>query len=248
MTTASTDAARRVSYQLETLWDFDYEPTHDELVHALRDGQEEPVEREHGDRLEPSRRQGGPGAEREMAFAGTNFFTRLTEEEQREIEIKVSCLAALAVPPRRAGRAGRLRPARQRDPRARRQALRLDPGRRRGPARRGVREVRQEAPQDLPGRSAAEGRCIDEILATNMWELKLLGMQMLDRGPRHRGLQPHAQADRRIRRSPASSTTCCRTRAGTSTSATSRCAARSPTWTPAKRELPRGLHASRPAT
>ncbi len=31
MTTTQTAAARRVSYQLATLWDFDYEPTHQEL-------------------------------------------------------------------------------------------------------------------------------------------------------------------------------------------------------------------------
>src|SRR5437867_3006442 len=32
MTTADQAAARRVTYQLETLWDYDYEPTHDELA------------------------------------------------------------------------------------------------------------------------------------------------------------------------------------------------------------------------
>src|SRR5438046_9409881 len=31
MTTTGQQAARRVTYQLETLWDFDYEPTHQEL-------------------------------------------------------------------------------------------------------------------------------------------------------------------------------------------------------------------------
>ncbi|MBI2152202.1 MAG: hypothetical protein HYU24_00670 [Candidatus Rokubacteria bacterium] len=31
MTTPQAAAARRVSYQLDTLWDFDYEPTHQDL-------------------------------------------------------------------------------------------------------------------------------------------------------------------------------------------------------------------------
>ena len=31
MTTSQQQAARRVTYQLETLWDYDYEPTHQEL-------------------------------------------------------------------------------------------------------------------------------------------------------------------------------------------------------------------------
>src|SRR5256712_5783252 len=31
MTTAKARAAARVTYQLETLWDYDYEPTHAEL-------------------------------------------------------------------------------------------------------------------------------------------------------------------------------------------------------------------------
>ncbi len=31
MTTAHTDAASRVTYQLETLWDYAYEPTNQEL-------------------------------------------------------------------------------------------------------------------------------------------------------------------------------------------------------------------------
>ena len=40
MTTAQADAARRLTYQLETLWDFDYEPTHDELSTLHPDGVE----------------------------------------------------------------------------------------------------------------------------------------------------------------------------------------------------------------
>ena len=31
MTTAHALAARRITYQFETLWDFDYEPTHGDL-------------------------------------------------------------------------------------------------------------------------------------------------------------------------------------------------------------------------
>ena len=32
MTTTRAEAARRVTYQLETLWDYDYVPTHEELA------------------------------------------------------------------------------------------------------------------------------------------------------------------------------------------------------------------------
>jgi hypothetical protein len=32
VTTTGRAAARRVTYQLETLWDYDYVPTHDELA------------------------------------------------------------------------------------------------------------------------------------------------------------------------------------------------------------------------
>ena len=34
VTTTGAAAARRVTYQLETLWDYDYVPTHDELATA----------------------------------------------------------------------------------------------------------------------------------------------------------------------------------------------------------------------
>ena len=54
MTTRSHRAARRVTYQRETLWDHDHEPTHQE------------------------------------PFAGTSFFARLTEAEQKDVEIRVS--------------------------------------------------------------------------------------------------------------------------------------------------------------
>ena len=61
MTTAQAAPARRVSYQLDTLWDFDYEPTHQDLQTLY-----------------------------ETAKKNQNFFPRLTAEEQKEVEIKVS--------------------------------------------------------------------------------------------------------------------------------------------------------------
>ena len=201
-TTAQQQAARRVTYQLETLWDYDYEPTHQELDTLYETAKKN--QWNGSTAIDWSRPIGteGPVLNVQMAFAGTNFFSRLTPEEQKEVEIRVSAWRLSPVPARRAGRAGRVRPARQLDPRARRQALRLHPGRRRGAARRGLRAVRQEAAQDLPGRPAAQGA------ARRDPRHEPLGAEAARhaddrRGPRHRRLQRDAQADRRSDARPA---------------------------------------------
>ena len=152
-TTRQQQAARRVSYQLETLWDYDYEPTHQELDTLY----------------EPADRHRGSGAQRAGGVRGHQ----------------------LLQPPQPRGAEGR------RDPR-------VDPL---------LKAV------------------LDEILATNMWELKLLGMQMIVEGLAIAAfnVMRRQTADPR---SASSSTTSCRTRDATSTSATSRSGARSPTWRP----------------
>src|ERR1044071_9073154 len=90
MTTTSAGAARRVAYQLETLWDFDYVPTHDELETLYETAKKNQWNGSIA--IDWSRPVGteGPVLNTQMAFAGTNFFTRLGPAEQKEIEIKVS--------------------------------------------------------------------------------------------------------------------------------------------------------------
>ena len=88
-TTMDQAAVRRVTYQLETLWDYDYVPTHDELSMLYETAKKN--QWNGSTAIDWSRPVGteGPVLNVQLAFGGTNFFTRLTEEEQRAIEIKV---------------------------------------------------------------------------------------------------------------------------------------------------------------
>ena len=75
MTTAQTKAATRVSYQLETLYET---AKKNQWNGSTAIDWSRPVGKE------------GPVLNVQMAFAGTNFFTRLTPEEQKEVEVRVS--------------------------------------------------------------------------------------------------------------------------------------------------------------
>jgi hypothetical protein len=181
MTTASTDAARRVSYQLETLWDYDYVPTHDELSTLYETAKKN--QWNGSTALDWSRPVGkeGPVLNVALAFAGTSFFTRLTEEEQREIEIRVSAWrlsqflhgeqGALVV----CGQLVNAIP--ELDAKLYASTQVVDEGRHVEVFEKYVKKLHKIYPVDplLKG-------LIDEILATNLWELKLLGMQMLIEG------------------------------------------------------------------
>lgn len=81
MTTAQTKAAARVTYQLETLWDYDYEPTHDELETLYETAKKN--QWNGSTAIDWSRPVGKEGAV-------LNFFTRLTPEEQKEVEVRVA--------------------------------------------------------------------------------------------------------------------------------------------------------------
>src|SRR5919201_2173136 len=76
MTTTSADAARRVSYQLETLWDYDYVPTHEELETLYETAKKN--QWNGSTAIDWSRPVGteGPVLNTQLAFTGTNFFTR----------------------------------------------------------------------------------------------------------------------------------------------------------------------------
>jgi len=90
MTTGQAAAAQRVSYQLETLWDFDFEPTHEELESLYETAKKN--QWNGSTAIDWSRPIGkeGPVLNIAMAFAGTRFFERMSEEEKKESEIRVS--------------------------------------------------------------------------------------------------------------------------------------------------------------
>lgn len=180
-TTASQAAARRVSYQLDTLWDFDYEPTHDELDTLYETAKKN--QWNGSTAIDWSRPVGkeGPVLNVQMAFAGTNFFSRLSEEEQKEIEIRVSSWrlsqflhgeqGALVVCGQLVNSIPEL------DAKLYASTQVVDEGRHVEVFEKYVKKLHKIYPVDplLKG-------LLDEILATNLWELKLLGMQMLVEG------------------------------------------------------------------
>src|SRR5882724_8651643 len=90
MTTAHSTAARRVTYQLETLWDYDYVPTHDELAILYETAKKN--QWNGSTAIDWSRPVGteGPVLNVQMAFQGTEFYGKLTDEEKKEVEIRVS--------------------------------------------------------------------------------------------------------------------------------------------------------------
>src|SRR6266850_6940510 len=83
MTTGNQAAARRVTYQLETLWDYDYEPTHQELETLYETAKKN--QWNGSTAIDWSRPVGSEGAilNVQVAFAGTNFFSKLSPEEQK---------------------------------------------------------------------------------------------------------------------------------------------------------------------
>src|SRR6267142_3206112 len=196
VTTAGATAARRVTYQLETLWDYDYVPTHDELATLYETAKKNQWNGSAA--IDWNRPVGteGPVLNAQMAFMGTDFFPKLSDEERKEVEIRVSAWRLSQFLHGEQGVPGRVRAARELDSRARREALRLDPGRRRRTARRGLRALRQEAPQDLPGRPAAQGTAGRDP-GHQPLGAEAPGDADDRRGPRHRRLQRHAQADGR---------------------------------------------------
>jgi hypothetical protein len=181
MTTGLAAAARRVTYQLETLWDYDYEPTHDELESLYETAKKN--QWNGSTAIDWSRPVGqeGPVLNVQVAFAGTNFFSRLTAEQQKEVEIRVSAWrlsqflhgeqGALVVCGQLVNSIPEL------DAKLYASTQVVDEGRHVEVFERYVKKLHKIYPVD-PLLKAL----IDEILATNLWELKLLGMQMLVEG------------------------------------------------------------------
>lgn len=180
-TTARQAAARRVTYQLETLWDYDYEPTHQELEALYETAKKNQWNGSAA--IDWSRPVGtqGPVLNVSEAFKGSNFFTRLTPEEQREVEIRLSAWrlsqflhgeqGALVVCGQLVNSIPEL------DAKLYASTQVVDEGRHVEVFQRYVKKLYKIYPVD-PLLKAV----IDEILATNLWELKLLGMQMIVEG------------------------------------------------------------------
>ncbi len=181
MTIANAAAARRVTYQLETLWDYDYVPTHDELETLYETAKKN--QWNGSTTIDWSRPVGteGPVLNTQLAFAGTNFFARLSAAEQKEIEIRVSAWrlsqflhgeqGALVVCGQLVNSIPEL------DAKLYASTQVVDEGRHVEVFERYVKKLHKIYPVD-PLLKAL----LDELLATNLWELKLLGMQMIVEG------------------------------------------------------------------
>src|SRR5438132_5604062 len=181
MTTADQAAARRVTYQLEPLWDYDYEPTHDELTTLYETAKKN--QWNGSTAIDWSRPVGteGPVLNVKEAFRGTNFFTRLTPDEQKEVEIRIS---AWRLSQFLHGEQGALLVCGQLvnsipelDAKLYASTQVVDEGRHVEVYERYVKKLHKIYPVD-PLLKAL----IDEILVTPLWELKLLGMQMIVEG------------------------------------------------------------------
>jgi hypothetical protein len=181
MTTLVSTAARRVSYQLETLWDYAYEPTHHELESLYETAKKNQWNASTAiDWSRPVGRE-GPVLNVQVAFAGTSFFSRLTEEEQKEVEIRVS---AWRLSQFLHGEQGALLVCGQLvnaipelDAKLYASTQVVDEGRHVEVYERYVKKLHRIYPVD-PLLKAL----IDEILSSPSWELKLLGMQMIIEG------------------------------------------------------------------
>jgi hypothetical protein len=181
MTTAGATAARRISYQLETLWDYDYEPTSLELDSLYETAKKHQWNASTA--IDWSRPIGkeGPVLNVPSAFSGTSFFSRLTPEEQKEVEVRVSAWrlsqflhgeqGALLVCGQLVNSVPEL------DAKLYASTQVVDEGRHVEVYERYVKKLLKIYPVD-PLLKAL----IDEILATPLWELKLVGMQMIIEG------------------------------------------------------------------
>jgi hypothetical protein len=181
MTTTREAAARRVTYQLDTLWDYDYVPTHHELESLYETAKRNQWNGSSAIDWNRTIGREGPVLNVHVAFAGTNFFGRLTPEEQKEVEIRVSAWrlsqflhgeqGALLVCGQLVNSVPEL------DAKLYASTQVVDEGRHVEVFEKYVKRLHRIYPVDplLKG-------LIDEILSTPLWELKLLGMQMIIEG------------------------------------------------------------------
>ena len=181
MTIAHSAVARQLSYRLETLWDYDYVPTHHELESLYETAKKNQWNGSIA--IDWSRPIGkeGPVLNVHMAFAGTRFFERLDAETQKEVEIKVS---AWRLSQFLHGEQGALLVCGQLvnsipelDAKLYASTQVVDEGRHVEVFEKYVKKLHKIYPVDPLLKSL-----VDEILSTPFWELKLLGMQMIIEG------------------------------------------------------------------
>src|SRR2546427_7238117 len=103
MTTAKARAAARVTYQLETLWDYDYEPTHAELETLYETAKKN--QWNGSTAIDWSHRPGaaGPGLNRAGAFPGADLFPPPPPAGPKEVEIPLPAWRPSPVFPRGQG-------------------------------------------------------------------------------------------------------------------------------------------------
>jgi hypothetical protein len=181
MTTSATAATRRLSYQLETLWDYDYAPTHAELSSLYETAKKN--QWNGSTALDWSRPVGreGPVLNVRMAFAGCPSFEGKSDAEWKEIEVQVSSWRLSQF---LHGEQGALMVAAQLvnsvpelDAKLYASTQVVDEGRHVEVFEKYVKKLHRIYPVD-PLLKAL----IDEILCTDAWPLKLLGMQLLIEG------------------------------------------------------------------
>jgi hypothetical protein len=181
MTTADAALARRLSTRLDTLWDFDYEPTHQELESLYETAKKNQWNATTAiDWSRPLGRE-GPILNVEVTFQGARFMEPLTAEERKEMEVRVS---AWRLSQFLHGEQGSLLVCGQLvnavpelDAKLYGATQVVDEGRHVEVFERYVKKLHKIYPVDPLLKTL-----IDEILASESWELKLLGMQMLIEG------------------------------------------------------------------
>lgn len=181
MTTATAAAARQVTYQLETLWDYGYVPTHHELESLYETAKKN--QWNGSSTIDWSRPVGqeGPVLNVRFAFGGCPSFEGKTDAEWKDIEVAVS---AWRLSQFLHGEQGALMVAAQLvnsvpdlDAKLYASTQVVDEGRHVEVFQRYVKKLHTIYPVDPLLKSL-----VDEILSTDMWELKLLGMQLLIEG------------------------------------------------------------------
>ncbi len=181
MTTATAAAARQISYQLESLWDYDYVPTHHELESLYETAKKNQWNGSAA--IDWSRPVGkeGPVLNVQLAFGGCPSFQDKTEAEWKDIEVAISSWRLSQF---LHGEQGALMVAAQLvnsipelDAKLYASTQVVDEGRHVEVFQRYVKKLHRIYPVDPLLKSL-----IDEILSTDIWELKLLGMQLLIEG------------------------------------------------------------------
>jgi hypothetical protein len=181
MTTATAGAARRIGYQLESLWDYDYVPTHHELESLYETAKKN--QWNGSTAIDWSRPVGteGPVLNVQLAFGGCPSFEDKTASEWKDIEVAIS---AWRLSQFLHGEQGALMVAAQLvnsvpelDAKLYASTQVVDEGRHVEVFQRYVKKLHKIYPVD-PLLKAL----IDEILSTDIWQLKLLGMQLLIEG------------------------------------------------------------------